>query len=174
MEGRYGKANVSQIITFGKYKLKNTAKAILSSLGVPYQDANNLTRGIPDLIDGKEVTWTLVEGIHNDVNNDKYASFSDLEKRQLLGIYDDFEKIFKQYPQVYDGVRSLAGCINNVGIHAGGVVICCKPIAENFQICEPTGKAVLPILQLQMTDLEFYGFLNELGNVNAGYMRGRG
>lgn len=159
LQKRYGVDNVSQIITFGKYKLKNTAKAILSNLGVPYAEANTLTRGIPDLIDGKEVTWELIEGFHNNPDSDKYSGFSVNERNMIENIFKDFEKVFNRYPQVYDGIRTICGCIANTGVHAGGVVICCKPIGENFQIFEPIGKAVLPILQLQMNDLEFYGFL---------------
>ena len=159
LKNKYGIENVSQIVTFGKYKLKNTTKAILSNLGVPFADQNNLTRGIPDMIDGKEVTWDLIENVHNNPDADKYSNFSDGEKAQLENIYQDFQNVFNKYPAVYDGIKSICGCIANTGIHAGGVIVCKVPIGTRAQIVEPTGKAVLPVIQLQMSDLENFSFL---------------
>ena len=48
MLSKYGQQNVSQIITFGQYKLKNTIKSIMSFLGCPFQEANEVTKDIPD------------------------------------------------------------------------------------------------------------------------------
>jgi DNA polymerase III alpha subunit len=66
----------------------------------------------------------------------------------------------------------LCGCISSTGIHAGGVIISNKPINENAAILEGGDTAVLPLIQFEMNDLDFFGFLNTMGNVNAGYMRG--
>ena len=44
LQQRYGFDNVSQIITFGKYKLKNVTKDVMSNLGCPFQEANAITK----------------------------------------------------------------------------------------------------------------------------------
>jgi DNA polymerase-3 subunit alpha len=131
----------------------------MSNLGCDFQEANAITREIPDMIDGKEVTWDLIEGVATDPSNDKYSGFADSEKKQLSNIYDKFQEAFKKYPILYDGIRSLNGCIASTGIHAGGVIICRKPIKDYMGILSPTGSAVLPIIQIAMNDLEFFGFL---------------
>jgi DNA polymerase-3 subunit alpha len=159
LQQRYGVDKVAQIITFGEYKLKNTVKAIMSSLGCNFQEANEITKGIPDAIDGKTVSYELIEGVATDPDNEKYVNFSDQEKKQLKSIYDKFQDLFVKYPVVYDGVKSICGCIASTGIHAGGVIVCREPIHKHMGIMEPTGAAVLPIIQISMNDLEFYGFL---------------
>lgn len=173
LQQRYGFDNVSQIITFGKYKLKNTTKSIMSHLGCDFKEANAITREIPDMIDGKEVNWDLIDGVATDPSNDKYSNFTEQEKKQLANIYDKFQEIFRKHPMVYDGIKSICGCIASTGIHAGGVIVCKEPINKHMGILSPTGSAILPIIQTDMNNLEFFGFLNKMGNVNAGYMRGR-
>lgn len=159
LQKRYGFDNVSQIITFGKYKLKNVTKDVMSTLGCPFQEANAITKGIPDIIDGKEVTWDLIEGVATDPTNEKYSNFTESEKRQVSNIYDSYVELFIKYPTVHDAIKSICGCIKSTGIHAGGVIVCREPIKKHMGILSPTGSAVLPIIQIAMNDLEFYGFL---------------
>ena len=54
---------------------------------------------------------------------------------------------------------NLCGCISNTGIHAGGVIISNKPINENAAIINGGDTAVLPLIQFEMSDLDFFGFL---------------
>lgn len=118
LQQKYGNDHVSQIITFGEYKLKNTVKSIMSSIGCPFQEANDVTKGIPDMIDGKAVTYDLIEEVATDPDNEKYVDFSDQEKKQLKRIYDKFQELFIKYPIVYDGLRSICGCIASTGRNA--------------------------------------------------------
>ena len=154
---KYGKDNVSQIITFGEYKLKNTIKAVLSNYNCPIEQANKITKSLPDMVDGKAVTFDLVEDYH--LNPEEYASWDKNDISLLSRAWDTLEETFNQYPQVYDALKHICGCYNNTGIHAGGVVICSKPISENGQIMIGSETAVLPVLQFKMTDLDFFGFL---------------
>lgn len=156
---KYGKENVCQIITFGEYKLKNTTKAIMSSLGVPFTEQNEVTRDIPDLIDGKPVTYELIEGVHNNPEDPKYASFTEKEVSKLNSIYDKYQEVFRKYPQVYQGIKHICGCIANTGLHAGGVIISRYPLAPNVGLIDGGDTAVLPLVQVEMTDMDFYGLL---------------
>lgn len=131
----------------------------MSNLGCSFQEANAVTKDIPDMIDGKEVTWDLIEGVAIDPMNEKYANFTEQEKKQVANIYDKYQELFRKYPTVYDAIKSVCGCIKSTGIHAGGVIICREPIKNHMGILAPTGSAVLPIIQISMNDLEFYGFL---------------
>ena len=155
---KYGSDKVSQIVTFGEYKVKNTIKAVLSEYGCPIAEANKITKSLPDMIDGKVVTFSLIEDRHN--NPDNYSSWEDSDLAVLDRAWNTLDEVFQKYPQVYDALSHICGCYNNMGIHAGGVIICNEPINENGQIMKGSDTAVLPVLQFEMNDLEFFGFLN--------------
>lgn len=157
--GKYGIQNVSQIITFGEYKLKNTVKAIMSFLGCSFQESNEVTTDIPDIVDGHTVTYELIEDVAKNPDSDKYVTMTDREKQGLLKNYNKLQEVFQKYPVVYAGVLNLCGCISNTGIHAGGVIISNKPINENAAIINGGDTAVLPLIQFEMSDLDFFGFL---------------
>lgn len=157
--GKYGVQNVSQIVTFQEYKLKNTIKAIMSFLGCPFQESNEVTRDIPDMVDGHTVTYELIEDVALNPDNEKYITMSDREKQGLKKNYDKLQEVFQKYPIVYAGIKNICGCISNTGIHAGGVIVSNKPINENAGIINGGDTAVLPLIQFEMADLDFFGFL---------------
>lgn len=157
--GKYGIQNVSQIVTFGEYKLKNTIKAIMSSLNCPFQESNEVTKDIPDMVDGHAVNYALIEDVVMNPDSDKYVTMTDKEKQGLKKNYDKLQELFQKYPIVYAGVQNICGCISNTGIHAGGVIISNKPINQNAAIINGGDTAVLPLIQFEMTDLDFFGFL---------------
>lgn len=159
LQQRYGYDNVSQIVTFGEYKLKNTIKAIMSFLGCPFQESNEVTRDIPDLVDGHNVTYDLIEDVANNPDSEKYITMSDKEKQGLKKNYDKLQEVFQKYPIVYAGVKNLAGTIASTGIHAGGVIVSSKPISKNAAIIDGGDTAVLPLIQFEMADLDFFGWL---------------
>ena len=156
---KYGVQNVSQIVTFQEYKLKNTLKAIMSFLGCPFQESNEITRDIPDIVDGHNVTYELIEDVANNPDSEKYTTMSDKEKQGLKKNYDKLQETFQKYPIVYAGIKNICGCISSTGIHAGGVIISNKPINENAAIINGGDTAVLPLIQFEMADLDFFGFL---------------
>ena len=160
LQQKYGFQNVSQIVTFGEYKLKNTIKAIMSFLGCPFQESNEVTKDIPDLVDGHTVTYDLIEDVAKNPDSEKYATMTEREKQGLSKNYDKLIALFQKYPIVYAGIQNICGCISNIGIHAGGVIVCNKPINENAGIINGSDTAVLPLIQFEMADLDFFGFLN--------------
>lgn len=159
LQGRYGADHVSQIITFGEYKLKNTIKAILSYLGCPFQEGNEVTKDIPDMVDGHAVTYDLIEDVAKNPDSDKYATMSDREKAGLARNYDTLKALFQKYPVVYGGIKNVCGCLASTGIHAGGVIVCRYPIHEHGAVIDGGDTAVLPLIQFDMGDMDFFGFL---------------
>ena len=155
----YGANNVAQIVTFGKYKIKNVTKDIMSKLGCPFQEANSITKDIPDMIDGKEVTWDLIEGVAVDPSNEKYSNFTEAEKKQVANIYDKYQSLFRKYPVIYDAIKSICGCLKSTGVHAGGVIICKDDLRKHSQIYEPNGSSVLPVIQFDMHSIDFMKML---------------
>lgn len=152
----YGKDNVCQIITFSEYKLKNTVKAIMSSLGVSMEEQNATTKPIPDLLDGHEVTYDFIQEVHND--NSKY-NLSIQEVGKIEKAYSTLQEVFEKYPAVYQGVTKLKGTIAHTGIHAGGVIISRYPLAGNVALIDGGNTAVLPLVQAEMADMDFLQLL---------------
>ena len=132
----------------------------MSFLQCPFQESNEITRDIPDLIDGNPVTYDFIEDVALNPNDDKYNSLTDKEKQSISKIYDRLKELFQKYPIVYSGVKNLAGTISNTGLHAGGVIVSSKPINENAAIIDGGDTAVLPVIQFEMGDLDFFGWLN--------------
>lgn len=131
----------------------------MSFLGCPFQESNEVTRDIPDIVDGHTVTYDLIEDVVNNPDSEKYVTMSEREKQGLKRNYDKLQDVFQKYPIVYAGIQNICGCIANTGIHAGGVIISNKPINENAAIIDGGNTAVLPLIQFEMADLDFFGFL---------------
>lgn len=96
---KYGKENVSSIITFGVLGAKSAINAVAKVLGISFQDSQRISKMIllpADTIDNNiKVNDDLKNALNeNDVN------------RELL-----------------DVSRKLGGCIKYAGIHASGIVI---------------------------------------------------
>ena len=131
----------------------------MSYLGCPFQESNEVTRDIPDLVDGHNVTYDLIKDVYDNPDSEKYITMTDREKQGLKKNYQKLQDVFQKYPMVYAGIQSICGCLSNTGIHAGGVIICSKPINENAAIIDGGDTAVLPLIQFEMADLDFFGFL---------------
>ena len=85
----------------------------MSFLGCPFQESNEITRDIPDLVDGHTVNYALLEDVANNPNSDKYATMTEKEKQGLINNYDKLQELFKKYPIVYAGIQNICGCISN-------------------------------------------------------------
>ena len=106
----------------------------MSFLNCPFQESNEVTKDIPDLVDGHTVTYDLIEDVTKNPDSDKYVTMTDKEKSQLAKIYNKLQEIFQKYPIVYAGVKNICGCISSTGIHAGGVIISSKPINDKNKL----------------------------------------
>lgn len=151
---KYGVEYVSQIITFSEYKLKNTIKAVMSAFNYPYQEANEITRTLPDMIDGSPATYDTIVKVYKDP--DKYEDLGTKVINDCKRAYERLDNLFKKYPEVYDAVTKLKGCITSTGIHAGGVIISGKKLNENLPMITGSDTAILPLVQIEMADLDFF------------------
>src|SRR6185503_4021264 len=55
---KYGERNVGQIVTFSQLSAKSVIKDVARVMGVPFQEVNEITKLIPNLVDGKKVSIT--------------------------------------------------------------------------------------------------------------------
>ena len=94
----YGPEKVAHIVTFGRLKTKAVLKDVARVLDIPYQEANEISKAVPD-----DLTIKDLEGA--------------LEESAELRRWQD------QHPQLFDIAKRLGGLARQTGIHAAGVVI---------------------------------------------------
>jgi len=104
---KYGRENVSQIITFGTMKAKAVVRDVGRAMDMPYAEVDRIAKQIPAALD-----MTLEKAvIENPVL--KQMRDSDPRVKDLL-----------------DMGRRLEGMSRNAGVHAAGVVIAPGPITD--------------------------------------------
>ncbi len=104
---RYGRENVSQIITFGTMKAKAVVRDVGRAMDLPYADVDRIAKQIPAALD-----MTLDKAI---VENPALRQMQE------------------QDPRVRDLLamgKRLEGMSRNAGVHAAGVVIAPGPITD--------------------------------------------
>jgi DNA polymerase-3 subunit alpha len=112
---KYGRDNVAQIITYGALSAKSAIKDVARVMGLPFAEVNELTRNIPNLIDGHPATIEKA-----------------LEVEPKLTQIQEQKPIFKT---IIEYARALEGLTRSTGMHAAGVVIGEKPLWEYVPLC---------------------------------------
>src|SRR6267142_3127497 len=112
---KYGRENVAQIITYGALSAKSAIKDVARVMGVPFAEVNELTRNIPNLIEGHPATIAKA-----------------LEVEPKLTQIQEQKPVFKA---IIEYARALEGLTRSTGMHAAGVVIGEKPLWEYVPLC---------------------------------------
>ena len=113
---QYGRANVAQIITFGKLLAKGVIRDVARVLDMPYAKADAMAKLIPDEL-----------GI--DLKN----SWEKEPKIKELCEADP------QAARVWEYALALEGLNRNAGTHAAGVVISNEPLWKKTPLFKPSG-----------------------------------
>ncbi|CAN5225948.1 DNA polymerase III subunit alpha [soil metagenome] len=138
---KYGERRVSQIITFGKLKAKSVVRDVGRVIGLSYGEADRIAKMIPN-----ELNITL-------------ASAADKTP--------ELKKAIESEPatrQLWDFATVLEGLSRNAGVHAAGVVIGDRDLAEYVPLCRDSkGNDVIsqfamgPLTDLGMLKMDFLG-----------------
>ncbi|HEV8184907.1 MAG TPA: DNA polymerase III subunit alpha, partial [Chthoniobacterales bacterium] len=138
---KYGERRVSQIITFGKLKAKSVVRDVGRVIGLSYGEADRIAKMIPN-----ELNITLA---------------SAAEKTPELKNAVESEASTKQ---LWDYATVLEGLSRNAGVHAAGVVIGDRDLAEYVPLCRDSkGNDVIsqfamgPLTDLGMLKMDFLG-----------------
>ncbi len=108
---KYGKENVSQIITFGKMQAKGVIRDVGRALNMPYGEVAKIAQLVPN-----ELNITLDKAIKAE------PQFNELiEKREDVR-------------NLIEIARSLEGISRHSSTHAAGIVISNKPLVEYLPI----------------------------------------
>lgn len=142
---RYGEDRVAQIGTIqtmgAKAALKNAAKVLGNQGGIPYEDANVITRFIP-MKHGQAIK--LAKAIEECEKIKEYA---------------------EKYPRLFRVAQKLEGCPRGRGTHACGVVILDKPFSEGFPLrWNTTEKKLMTEYDMEVLDSLGYMKMDVLGS----------
>ncbi len=113
---QYGRANVAQIITFGKLLAKGVIRDVARVLDMPYSKADAMAKLIPDEL-----------GINLESSYEKEPKIKELCD------------IDPQAKRVWNYALALEGLNRNAGTHAAGVVISNEPLWNKTPLFKPTG-----------------------------------
>ena len=130
-QNKYGKDQVCQIITYGKLKMKAVLKDIARVFNLSFEQSNNLSSLV-----GKEKNLIL-----------EYEN--NIEFRSLINSSE-------QYKNIYHYASKLEGLTRQTGIHAAGVVLADKAIANYCPISYDPENSCPYISQYEAELLENY------------------
>lgn len=126
---KYGKNNVSQIITFGTMKEKSAIRDVGRVLDVPLFEVNKIAKTVPDSIALKDL---LNEEVYKSKKNGmKPDEVAKAEGLKLMYKEDETAK------KIIDYAIKLKGSVRNTGVHACGVIIA----PENLETLIPVSTA---------------------------------
>jgi len=137
---KYGRENVSQIITFGTMTAKAVVRDVGRALGVPYTDVDRLAKLIPPPVLGKHAPLNQSMKDDPDLKNDYETN-------------DNSRKIL-------DFASQIEGTVRHAGTHACAVIISEKPLINYTPLQRATGGDEQDVVtQYSMKPLEEIGLL---------------
>ncbi|MBQ9099661.1 MAG: DNA polymerase III subunit alpha [Clostridia bacterium] len=128
---RYGKDRVSQIATFGTLAARAAIRDVGRALGMSYSDVDVVAKAIP-----RELGITIRDALKLP---DLKALYARPEIKKLV-----------------DLAMALEGMPRNISIHAAGVVITERPLAEYVPLCASNG---IVVTQYDMDTIADLGLL---------------
>lgn len=150
VEGKYGPEYVTQIVTYGTYKPKNSIKDAARVLGYPYSTGDRITKAMPATTQGKDVP---LKELFN-AENPRYAEG------------EEFRRLKQSDPEVaatYDLATGIEGITRQWGVHAAGVIMSSAPTMDVIPIHRRLADGVL------ITQFD-YGACEDLGLVKMDFL----
>jgi len=144
---KYGRDQVSQIITYGSMAAKAVLRDCGRVLGMPYGQVDKIAKLIPRM--PLDLTLSDALGL-----SDKSRKEPDRVVREFCDAYEQDEEA----RTLIDLALKLEGLTRNAGKHAGGVVIAPTPLTDFAPLySEPGGAGV--VTQYDKNDVETVGLV---------------
>ncbi len=131
--GKYGHANVCQIITFGTMAAKGVIRDVGRSLNIPYSEVDRIAKLIPNELNATiDKTLEREPRLQEEMKNPQIAKLIEIARR-------------------------LEGLSRHSSTHAAGVVVAPKPLVDLIPLQKTSKEEVTT--QYSMKDLETIGLL---------------
>ncbi|MGH9477255.1 MAG: DNA polymerase III subunit alpha [Terriglobales bacterium] len=131
---KYGRDNVSQIITFGTMAAKAAIKDVGRALDLPYAEVDRIAKLVPN-----QLNITLAAALE--------------QSRPLRELADSDPKI----AELLQVAQKVEGLCRHAGMHAAGVVIAPRPLTELVPLYKTNRDEI--VTQFDMNGLENLGLL---------------
>ena len=133
IEEKYGKEQISHVITYGTMAAKSAIKDVARVSRLSIEDSNRLTKMVPDkpfeatiIEDGKKVTKEFKPKLANCL---KYGE-----------LHGELENGTEQTKEVLEYAGKLEGCVRQTGVHACAMIIGRSNLTEYIPICVANDK----------------------------------
>lgn len=145
VENKYGKENVSQVVTYGTIKSKQALKDSARVLGYPFEVGEKMTKAMPPDVQGNSIPL-------GDVYNKESSRYAEAgEFRAHIESTPDNEKVFEL-------AQGIEGLTRQWGVHACAVIMSSEPLEDVIPIMQrPQDGAV--ITQFEYPQCEELGLL---------------
>ncbi len=154
---KYGDDRVAQIITYGTIKARQALRDSARVLGMDYAVGEKLTKAMPPMVLGKEMTLRemvedpnlkpVVELLSEESFDDEFeegedsvefeqvvvAAASNTDSKSRYREAAEFRKILEEDPearQVFELARGLEGLKRQTSVHAAGVIMSAVPLLD--------------------------------------------
>ena len=156
---KYGEDRVAQIVTFSNIKAKAALKDAARVLAKPYSVGDKLTKAMPPMVLGRDVT--LTELTESPAKDDKDSRYKEGEEfRSLITNDPDCREVF-------DLAKGWEGLKRQPGVHAAGVIMSSKPLMDLIPVFkrEESGPMTTqfdqpPCEKLGLVKMDFLGLRN--------------
>jgi len=186
---KYGDDRVAQIITYGTIKAKQSLKDAARVLGMDYAVGEKLTKAMPRMVLGKDMTLSemvtdpkarkvdvqVVDETEDDFDEDPVefepvAANAPTDSKSRYKEAAEFRKILEEDPQakaVFDLARGLEGLKRQTSVHAAGVIMSAEPLIDVLPVIrrDDDGAIITAFAQtacekLGLVKMDFLGLRN--------------
>jgi len=185
---KYGDDRVAQIITYGTIKAKQSLKDAARVLGMDYAVGERLTKAMPRMVLGKDMTLTEMVTDPKarpviEVSDDADEEFTEeavefeavtqqtpTDSKSRYNEAAEFRKILEEDPEAkraFDLARGLEGLKRQTSVHAAGVIMSSVPLLDVIPLIKReddgaiiTAFAQHPCEELGLVKMDFLGLRN--------------
>lgn len=151
VRNKYGRENVSQMVTFGRLQGRSAIKEVASVEDqLSFAEINAITEYIPD---EAEISDELEE--MDDKSIIRWALINRPEKFEKWCQIDESGKLSGEMVDLFEKAIRLEGTYKSQGKHAAGVIIAASPLANMCPMVRDSEGS--PVVGFEMTDLEAIG-----------------
>lgn len=126
VELKYGSDNVTQIITIGRLKARQSVRDTTKAMGLPYTLGSEISSKIPQLLMGRDTPlWAALAPQPPKEFKSTWPLGAEL--RAMYAANTEVQR-------VCDTAVALEGLAKSTGVHAAGVVLADKPITEYLPV----------------------------------------
>jgi len=186
---KYGDDRVAQIITYGTIKAKQSLKDAARVLGMDYAVGEKLTKAMPAMVLGKDMTLSEMvvdpnarpvvvetfedgedEFTEDAVEFEPVPTNKPTDSKSRYKEAAEFRKILEEDPEakkVFDLARGLEGLKRQTSVHAAGVIMSAEPLLDVIPVIRRdddgaiiTAFAQHPCEELGLVKMDFLGLRN--------------